>query len=272
MKWKFLALLPYALCGNLAFGQLPGGDPSTEANFDYSFFDSLNGATVGGSGSGTGPTSPIFWSFVNGIESFPNPEGGSAQVSVFPVPWVAATASSVAPQPNAPTINFTTTTVGLQYYIQLMGSSPTTPVTLFWNGAYSLSGATNGLDGFSDVDVTVGSAPQFVDGCNVEASCPSGFSSVFTGSLTVPHTATVHVGLGAIAYSQNGGEAGSAYIDPYFYLSPAEIAAGDTLSFSASVGNSPVPLPATDGLLLTGLGLLTIARLRRNPTLLASRS
>jgi hypothetical protein len=75
----------------------------------------------------------------------------------------------------------------------------------------------------------------------------------------VPHTADLQVGLGAIAYSQNGGEPGFAYIDPYFYLSPAEIAAGDTLSFSASVGNAPVPLPASDGLLLTGLGLLAIA-------------
>jgi hypothetical protein len=272
MKWKILALLPLSLCGDLAFGQLPGGDPSTEAYFGYTFFDSLNGVTVAGQGSGTGPTSPISWNFVNGVESFPNPEGGSAQVSVFPVPWVAASATSVAPVPDAPTINFTTTVVSLQYYIRVMGSSPTTPVTLFWNGTYSLSGATNGLDGYSNVTATVGAAPQFTDGCELEASCPSGYSSVFTGSVTVPHTAELKVGLGAIAYSQNGEEPGSAYIDPYFYLSPAEIAAGDTLSFSASVGNSPVPLPATDGLLLSGLGLLTIARMRRNPSLQASRS
>lgn len=280
MRWKILALLPCTLCGNLAFGQLPGGDPSTEATFSYILFGQQNGfPNIDIAGSGTGPTSPVSWNFVDSVESFPNPDGGSAQVSVFPVPWVAASASSVAPvgplqSGFGSATNYTFTDVTLQYYVQVNGPPSTTPITVFWNGAYSLTGATTGIDGFTYVRATVGASPEFMDSCEVEAGCASGVTSVFTGSLAARPTSVFQVGLSAVGYSENGGEAGFAYIDPYFYLSPAEVAAGDSLSFSASLGNAPstVPLPATDGLLLTGLGMLTIASLRRNPSPRASRS
>jgi hypothetical protein len=230
MRWKILALLPCTLCGNLAFGQLPGGDTSTEATFDYLFVGAENGATESIAGSGTGPTSPISWNFVNSVESFPNPEGGSAQVSVFPMPWVSASASSLAPTGPGPTTGFgsdmnsTGTDIALQYYIQVDGPLSTTPITVFWNGTYSLTGAT-GPDGVTYVDATVGSSPEFLATCAVEAGCASGVTGAFTGNSLVLPTGTLHVEIAAAASSVNGGEAGFCYIDPYFYLSPTEVAA-----------------------------------------------
>jgi hypothetical protein len=228
---------------------------------------------------GTGPANPDSWNFVNGVESFQNPAGGSAQVSIFPVPWVSASASSVAPTGPGPTTgygsdeNSTGSDVALEYDIQVDGPLSRTPITVFWNGTYILAGATD-PDGVTYVDATVGSSPGFLASCAVLAGCAAGISGAFTGTSLVLPTGNLHVDIAAAASSENGEEAGFAYIDPYFYLSPAEIAAGDTLAFSASIGNAPttVPSPATGGLLLTGLGLLTIASLRRNPSLRASRS
>jgi hypothetical protein len=274
MKRKILALLPLSLCANLAFGQLPGGDPSGEASYSFVLEGITSGAVINDiSGSGSGPNSPNNWNVVDAVESFSNPSGGSVQVSVFPYPWLAASAPSVAPS------SYTLNQMGLSYYLQANNPDSTAPVTVFWSGSYSLSGATTGVDGITAVNATVslgsfitGPSWVFEDTCADESGCPSGFSGVFSGSMAVSPRASIQVNVGATGYSENGGQAGLAYIDPYFYLSPAEIAAGDTLGFSASVGNapSPVPLPAADSLLLSGLGLLAIAVCRRTAALQAS--
>ena len=53
----------------------------------------------------------------------------------------------------------------------------------------------------------------------------------------------------------NPNSSAQAYVDPYFSLSPAEIAAGYSLEFSNSIGNSPVAAPGpTPGAGLLGLG------------------
>jgi hypothetical protein len=294
MNWKILPLLPLGLCANLAFGQLPPGDPSGVASYSYVLQGITSGIAVNNlSGSGEGPPSPSSWNVVDSIDSFTNPSGGGVQVSVFPVPLVSASAASVAPPaptgvvtpgtppPSQTASNYTLNQMGLTYYLQVNSPDSTTPVTVFWNGFYSLTGATTGIDGITAVTATVsvgsfitGPSEVFTDSCAQEAACPSGTSSVFTGNIDALPRASIQVVLGATAYSEDGGPNGGAYIDRYFYLSPAEIAAGDTLGFSSSVGNapSPVPLPAADGLLLGGLGLLAVAARRRHSALQALRS
>jgi hypothetical protein len=294
MKWKILALLPLSLCANLAFGQTPPGDPSGVATYTYLLQGITSEIVVNNiAGSGEGPPSPSNWNVVDSIDSFTNPSGGGAQVSVFPVPFVSASASSVAPAPPTGVVtpgapppsqtasNYTLNDMGLTYYLQANSPDSTAPVTVFWSGSYSLTGATTGIDGISSVTATVsvgsfitGPSEVFQDSCAQESGCPSGISSIFTGSIAASPRASIQVVLDAMAYSENGGPNGGAYIDPYFYLSPAEIAAGDTLGFSVSVGNapSPVPLPAADGLLLGGLGLLAFALCRRTQAGHAYRS
>jgi hypothetical protein len=293
MKWKILAFLSPSLCANLAFGQVLPGDPSGVASYSYVLQGVTSEIEVNDiTGSGEGPPSPSGWNVIDSIDSFTNPSGGGAQVSVFPTPFVSASASSVAPAPPTGVVspgtpppsqtasNYTLNQMGLTYYLQANSPDSTAPVTVFWNGSYSLSGATTGIDGITAVNATIsvgsfitGPSVVFEDTCAEESACPAGLSSVFTGSIDASPRAAIQVILGATAYSENGGPNGGAYIDPYFYLSPAEIAAGDTLGFSVSVGNapSPVPLPAADGLLLSGLGLLAMAVWRRTPAVQASR-
>src|ERR1700690_41298 len=275
MKWKILPLLPLSLCANLAFGQLLPGDPSGVASYSYVLQGITSEIAVNNiSGFGEGPPSPSSWNVVDSVDSFTNPSGGRPQVSVFPVPFGPASAASLAPAaptgvvtpgtppPSQIASNYTLNQMGLTYYLQVNNPDSTAPVTVFWNGNYSLTGATTGIDGITSVTATVtvgsfitGPSEVFQDSCAQESTCPSGMSSVFTGSIEASPRAAIQVVLAAAAYSENGGPNGGAYIDPYFYLSPAEIAAGDTLGFSVSVGNapSPVPLPAADGLLLGGV-------------------
>jgi hypothetical protein len=294
MKCKILALLPLSLSANLAFGQLLPGDPSGVASYSYVLQGVTSEIVVNDiTGSGEGPPSPDNWNVVDSIDSFTNPSGGGVQVSVFPLPFVSASASSVAPAPPTGVVtpgssppsqtasNYTLNDIALSYYLQVNNPDSRAPVTVFWNGIYSLTGATTGIDGITSVNATVsvgsfitGPSEVFQDTCAQESACPSGISNVFSGSIPATPGAEIQVNLGATAYSENGGPNGGAYIDPYFYLSPAERAAGDTLGFSDSVGNAPapVPLPATDSLLLSGLGLLVIAVCRRTRALQASRS
>ncbi len=291
MKRTLLALLPLALCGNLAFAQLPFGDPSGEASYGYVLQGITSELVVNDiTGFGSGPASPSGWNVVNSVESFANPSGGNVQVSVFPLPWVSASATSVAPTPPTGVVtpgtpvtpttasNYTWNGIGLSYFIKAnAGLGATGPLTVFFSGTDIVSGATGGLDGFTYAEASIcavscisGPIYDYVDSCAQQSACPAGVSNLFTGSVDVSPGETLVATLNAYAYSENGGQRGFAYIDPYFYLSPAEIAAGDTLGFSASVGNAPpapVPLPATDALLLGGLGLLAIAVCRRNPAL-----
>jgi hypothetical protein len=88
------------LCANLVFGQLPPGDPSGVASYTYLLQGITSEKVVNNiAGSGEGPPSPSGWNVVDSIDRFTNPSGGGAQVSVFPVPFVSASASSVAPAP-----------------------------------------------------------------------------------------------------------------------------------------------------------------------------
>jgi len=291
MRQKLLALLPLMLCANLAFGQLPGGDPSTEASYSYILSGQQHGVpkcnVVNG---GSGPTNPESWNVVDAVESFTNPCGGSAQVTVFPKPSVSASASSIAPKgPPFPgtgsPVNFTSTSMVLSYDMQVIGPASTTPIEVFFNGRYSLSGANGSYDATHVTAYVSGvhSTFEFDPECSTE-SCALGVSGTFKGSV-YGHAESAGspggdlvVSLGAEGYSQNGEQPGLATIDPYFYLDPQEIAAGYTLVFSASVGNAPatapssVPEPGTDSLLLAGLGLLTFASLRRNLSRRAARS
>jgi len=261
MRLKMLALLPCALCANLALGQLPGGQPGTEAEYSY-IFNGMQGslglpAIVG---TGQGPTSPDSWNVIDAVESFTNPYGGNAKVTVFPIPWISVSASSTG-------MNGATADMALSYSVEVNGAGATTPITVFWNASYVVSGSGNS---YAYAGVQVGSNYLQCIAGNASGpgeGCGSG-SGLFTGSLSEKPGRTFNVTLGAVANSVKGATT-YAYVDPYFYLSPAEIAAGDTLVFSASVGNAPsaptgVPEPSTAALLLSGLALaLTVPRVRR---------
>jgi hypothetical protein len=174
---------------------------------------------------------------------------------------IFATAPSLVPASGSST-TATTVDIALQYYLQVVGPSPGTPLKLLYTSDYTLAGAPT-----NQINVTA-----VVNGVEQQATCAGGcVSGVFSGSTDVRSGRIISTTIGAVAFSQNGGPVGIADIDPYFYLTPAEVAAGYSLVFSQFIGDaspgsgsgsgSGVPEPAT--LALFGTGLAGAAAMRR---------
>jgi hypothetical protein len=267
---KILALLPVGLFASSAFAGpitfLPVNFPAT---IDYIIWNTQDGFTVGGtSGTISSPaTDTAFWLAVvnnNDVAIFPNPSGpGTAKVDVG-VPTVYATAPSVAPA-NGQFTTSTTVDITFQNYVQVIGPPSQTPLQLLYSGIYTLSGAAN-----TQPNVTV-----VINNVEQTWTCAGGcVSGVFSGSTNVHAGQIIKATLGAVAYSENGGPTGVANIDPYFYLTPAEVADGYSLEFSEFVGNTPpasvsatpVPEPVTLSLFGTGLAGAIAMRRRKKKT------
>ena len=266
---KILALLPVALFASPAVaGPVTWLPTSYPATISYIIWNTQDGFPVGGTtGSISGPATPAdlpFWLQyvdINGKGSFTSPNGpGTASVDLS-IPAVTAKAASLVPPAGGHTTS-TTVDITLQWFVQLAGPFSHTLMPVYYDGAYAMSGAAT-----NQINVT-----EVTDGLEQQFTCANGCSSgLYSGTMNIRPGQTVGVTLGAIGYSSNGGPAGIAYIDPHFYLDPAEIAAGYSLEFSEFVGNAPpasgsgpgtgVPEPLT--LALFGAGLAGAAAMRR---------
>jgi hypothetical protein len=285
---KILASVPVALFASSAFGTAVTAPPYLAPGYPATV-DWVIGASQAGVQSGTQGIisaqngSSVFVALFanNGVATFKNPSGpGTAKVivDINDSTSVYAKAPSVPPSPpNSEDLsNFTSVQVGAQAYVQVLCKpesrndlcSVGTRVPLSWEGNYALSGASGFYGADNQVSATVSGIWEFTKNC--ADACTSG---VFTGSANVRPNEILHWTLGAGAYSLNGGPTGFAYIDPYFYLSPAEVADGYSLVFSEFVGNtnptsvssSPVPEPPSLMLFVTGVifGGIALRRKRR---------
>lgn len=268
-SWKILALLPVGVFASPAFAGpvtwlLPQNYPAT---ISWIIQQAQDGSVVSGtSGVTTSPATDLpFWLALvdnNNVIAIPNPSGlGIAQVNIE-IPSVDASAPSVAPSNGQQFANSTLVLVGFEDYVQIVGPPSQAPLQLLWAGNYSLSGATT-----NQINVTE-AVGRFAETWSCADGCSSG---AFTGSLNVRPGQIVLTSKAASAYSQDGGPTGVAYLDPYFYLSPAEVAEGYSLEFSEFVGNTPPAsvsgsaVPEPGSLMLFGTGVIAagIARRRR---------
>jgi hypothetical protein len=80
---------------------------------------------------------------------------------------------------------------------------------------------------------------------------------------TVRLSASINLN-GTISPGSTATASGTAEVDPYFNLTPTEIAEGYSLEFSPGISNVPVPEPTDGALFLGGAGFL-IFFIRRTP-------
>lgn len=252
-SWKILTLLPVAVFASSAFGTIIG--PAPGAAISWEVLAKQNGIPAVSGGYISAEGNPNSWNALVGggkVATFTNPSGlGIAKVGVYPLPFIDAAASSLAPSP--PHTNDTGVYIDLVYYLEVDGGPPFDVLPLMYTIDYTLSGAPSELNMVSGPD-------GFIRTC--AGGCRSGYVYAVAH---IQSNRTFEVNIAATAYSQyseNGGFTSVAYIDPYFYLSPAEVAAGYSLVFSDTVGNAPpgpvsgsaVPEPAS--LMLFGAGVI----------------
>jgi hypothetical protein len=159
--------------------------------------------------------------------------------------------------------------------MEILGGPPTpTPVKVMVSAYGTAFGSGDG-SGAAVVGINNAFALQHVvqwTACANSVSCGS-----FPGAFNVKTTLTlmsntwydviVAAGGGVskpFGLTTNGPGTGAAsgYADPYFQLAPNQDAY--SLAFSAGIGNSPIPEPATWATLLLGLGVIgTVLRGRR---------
>jgi hypothetical protein len=273
-NWKILALLPVAMFASSALGGVFLSPSDYPVTLDWLIQQAQDGFFVGGSQGIISSDSDLgFFSALlnNRVATFTNPSGpGTAKLSFLAGEFLSASAPSLVAPPGQQYANSTQVDIGLEYFSQVICQpearndfcGPKARLPLFFKGNYALSGTSGYYGAPNQVSAEIG-VWQFYSDC--AEACTSG---PYAGSIEVRPGQILRIDIGAGAYSLNGGLS-VASMDPYLYLSPADVADGYSLVFSEFIDNAPpapvsgsaVPEPAS--LMLFGTGVLAAALARR---------
>jgi hypothetical protein len=233
---------------------------------DSSWVPSKLCAGAGGctsSESFSGGTETLTVPFNNGVAT----SEGQGAVTSQSSPSLTATATTSVINPNISPFEqpLAQTLLIFTYSMELLG--PSAPVAVIVNSNASITG--NPRFGSAELDITYdeGDATLLDERAGAESSNGLVPSFSISTSETISPNEIYTITMTAAASAQDSNPSESVSIDPYFQLTPAEIAEGYSLQFSNGVGNGPdvaeTPLPAALPLFTGGLGLIGFVGRRR---------
>jgi hypothetical protein len=172
-----------------------------------------------------------------------------------------------------------TANAGVIYYFEVVGPSSILVPLLISGSVSTTTSASTDFAAQANATMGIGGGPSISacsssgTGANPCGSTPES-ASLTSVSFTESANSIVQVGLAAFGITSGGPPAGSASFsamaDPTISIDPTFLASnpGFSLVFSPSI--SPVPEPSTLALMVAGLGLAFVARLRASNSLRSS--